>query len=715
MKGARWQFWTHSAKQGGPVAELAEVSGRIMDDKQALAFANLLWKRVKQPIGRRFLTSAGKVGQQNPTLVHHGFSQGAGFHVLTEAGAPLADLYMYRSLAEPIARALANVMGIPVLLSPNDWAGEHGIKDPTGHKSPIHEGTEKVAPTKRNPAVPRGTKTYKGVYYFRDQRAARLWAESNGWPLDRIIEYVRGWAVQSGKSGNYAGPGETPRPWRGFSNPSGKPVAGETWHTVHGGRCKIISVRGSRVTILHMEDGNRETIDMAEFLASYRFGGRTARNPRGGPRVVYNRLLGGWYVVTGPHQTPLNGRFNSKAEAQAWLSGGSRRNPSRYGRSGRKSKAAARAERLTVTEQYWIEPSTPSELASDPRSPYRMVTSGGQRYALSANDAIRAQKEGLEFRARSNPSRSKRARAGRSAHRQVRHELGARVARASARAVRRPARPGNAAQALYYLQHHEARSARRKSGRSNPRIVVGDRVKYSAAWLRSTGTYAGTLPHARGVVTAILPKFGRDGLATIAWDREGVPEKVLVANLVKVGAIEHNPRGTRGKTRARLSNPTTLLEAVGQVLDAARWPGLAKDVRSGKMAPEPALELAHRSSNSMVQRSNLMKALRLVRRLSPKPNPTELARAKKTFRKWHEFDATKAKRMKGPSRTIPKTLVKLGDLVSVVYESDKYTGKRELYEHKTKRPHPVLATDPDGRNVHIIGGKMKVTADGLVN
>ena len=36
-------------------------------------------------------------------------------------------------------------------------------------------------------------------------------------------------------------------------------------------------------------------------------------------RIVYNKLLGGWYVVRGPHQTPLNGRFDSKAEAQAWL------------------------------------------------------------------------------------------------------------------------------------------------------------------------------------------------------------------------------------------------------------------------------------------------------------------------------------------------------------------------------------------------------------
>ena len=36
-------------------------------------------------------------------------------------------------------------------------------------------------------------------------------------------------------------------------------------------------------------------------------------------RIVFNRLLGGWYVVRGPHQTPLSGRFDSKADAEAWL------------------------------------------------------------------------------------------------------------------------------------------------------------------------------------------------------------------------------------------------------------------------------------------------------------------------------------------------------------------------------------------------------------
>jgi len=36
-------------------------------------------------------------------------------------------------------------------------------------------------------------------------------------------------------------------------------------------------------------------------------------------RIVYNKLLGGWFIVRGPHQTPISGRFDSKAEAQAHL------------------------------------------------------------------------------------------------------------------------------------------------------------------------------------------------------------------------------------------------------------------------------------------------------------------------------------------------------------------------------------------------------------
>ena len=36
-------------------------------------------------------------------------------------------------------------------------------------------------------------------------------------------------------------------------------------------------------------------------------------------RIVFVRLLGGWFVVRGPHLTPLSGRFETRAQAKAWL------------------------------------------------------------------------------------------------------------------------------------------------------------------------------------------------------------------------------------------------------------------------------------------------------------------------------------------------------------------------------------------------------------
>jgi hypothetical protein len=109
-------------------------------------------------------------------------------------------------------------------------------------------------------------------------------------------------------------------------------------------------------------------------------------------------------------------------------------------------------------------------------------------------------------------------------------------------------------------------------------------------------------------------------------------------------------------------------------------------------------------------------------RRNPRGERTELERAKATARLWNEFEPTTSVQMDGPPEVTPRTMVALGKLHSVVYESNKYAGGRDnpggemiLYEHKTKRPRPVLATDPDGRHVFIVGGKMKVTANGLVN
>jgi hypothetical protein len=70
-------------------------------------------------------------------------------------------------------------------------------------------------------------------------------------------------------------------------------------------------------------------------------------------------------------------------------------------------------------------------------------------------------------------------------------------------------------------------------------IEVGDTVQYSRTWLRSTSTFTGDFPRAKGKVTAIKDLGGLQ-IATIDWGNPDIPERVNVANLskVKVRAVE---------------------------------------------------------------------------------------------------------------------------------------------------------------------------------
>lgn len=72
-------------------------------------------------------------------------------------------------------------------------------------------------------------------------------------------------------------------------------------------------------------------------------------------------------------------------------------------------------------------------------------------------------------------------------------------------------------------------------GAGDSGIDVGTRVKFSVKWLRSTGSYTGSLPFATGTVRRITGK-GAGRVATIDWEQPdpNVPARVLVKNLVDV-------------------------------------------------------------------------------------------------------------------------------------------------------------------------------------
>jgi hypothetical protein len=71
-----------------------------------------------------------------------------------------------------------------------------------------------------------------------------------------------------------------------------------------------------------------------------------------------------------------------------------------------------------------------------------------------------------------------------------------------------------------------------------PNIQIGDKVAYSANWLRSTGQVATSYDIGgwRGSVTE-LQTFGKDfTLATVTWHKgPDEPSRVNIVNLAKVG------------------------------------------------------------------------------------------------------------------------------------------------------------------------------------
>ena len=69
------------------------------------------------------------------------------------------------------------------------------------------------------------------------------------------------------------------------------------------------------------------------------------------------------------------------------------------------------------------------------------------------------------------------------------------------------------------------------------KISVGDRVKYSAKFLRSIGAYTGELPFAKGTVREIS-HWGTLTVARVEWGNPEIPEGVNVGNLTLCGRPE---------------------------------------------------------------------------------------------------------------------------------------------------------------------------------
>lgn len=95
------------------------------------------------------------------------------------------------------------------------------------------------------------------------------------------------------------------------------------------------------------------------------------------------------------------------------------------------------------------------------------------------------------------------------------------------------------------------------------------------------------------------------------------------------------------------------------------------------------------------------------------PKAGEVNRALGLFRSWAGRDAESVEVAQLPPGS-PRVLVRLGDLMGVLYRSDKWGGKARDYIHETDRPRPSLFATPDGRMLVLAGGKIRVRPEGLV-
>ena len=89
-----------------------------------------------------------------------------------------------------------------------------------------------------------------------------------------------------------------------------------------------------------------------------------------------------------------------------------------------------------------------------------------------------------------------------------------------------------------------------------------------------------------------------------------------------------------------------------------------------------------------------------------------LQRGRDLFRRFHCFSESGI--IHSPCRrVIPKVLVKLGRLRGLIYSSDRGQPQCDrTYIHFMETP-PLLACDPQGRQLYVLGGNYRVTHRGI--
>lgn len=85
---------------------------------------------------------------------------------------------------------------------------------------------------------------------------------------------------------------------------------------------------------------------------------------------------------------------------------------------------------------------------------------------------------------------------------------------------------------------------------------------------------------------------------------------------------------------------------------------------------------------------------------------------KTLYRQFNHVEASQSITVKH-SRLIPSVVVDLGELVGVIYRSDKgQPGQPQAYIHFMQAP-PRLVSNVEGTQLYIVGGSYRITAKGI--
>ncbi len=98
--------------------------------------------------------------------------------------------------------------------------------------------------------------------------------------------------------------------------------------------------------------------------------------------------------------------------------------------------------------------------------------------------------------------------------------------------------------------------------------------------------------------------------------------------------------------------------------------------------------------------------------IDPSPLSQDVHQGRALYREFNHFEASRSITVKH-SRLIPPVVVDLGEMVGIIYRSDKgQPGQPQAYVHFMQDP-PRLVSNVEGTQLYIVGGSYQITQQGI--